>query len=130
MARSDYFVEFPYYDTTLKQQERYKYLLKRYRDNKEDLSELKTYKIKGVTNLLITLSQLIVEINDFKKLLPKEPAAPAELKKARPKIVKKQPVKKARRVKKKIKKEPKKKRESIRSLKLGLAQIKDELEHM
>ncbi len=129
MAKSSYFVEFLYHDLALKQQERMKYLLRRYRENKEDLLEIKSDKITEATNALTAIEQLIAEINNFKKLMPRAGELEVPEKKPQVKKVVKKKAKKVKKVKKTAKKTAKKKVD-IKSLKLGLAQIRDELERM
>lgn len=128
MTKDSYFVEFPYYDLTLRQQERFKYLIKRFKENRSDLTEIKSAKMTEATNFLGILDQLIIEVNTFKKTVPKpgvEPDLP-EPKRKKPTVKKKRT-----RKKKKAAGKPKKEgKESMKSLKLGLSQIRDELERM
>ncbi len=122
---NDFFVEFISHDLALKQVERFKYLVKRFNDNKNDLVELKVDKTKEITNLINILNQLSIELESLKKLLPK-----GERPEVKEEVSVAIPLKKAKKIKK-LKKAVKKGFGSdISSIKTGLAQIRDELEKM
>ncbi len=116
----DYFVEFLHYELTLKQQEKFKYLIAKHKDIKETLLEFKSKKINTITKFLEILDNLEVEIKNLKKLLPKQKEETKTIKKTTKKQIKH----------KKEKPKQKKKSGELEKIKLDLEKIKDELENI
>ena len=75
--KSDYFVEFPYHQESLKEQERFKFLLAKYKQNRLALQHLKAEKIREIDSLIAILDLLETEMKEFKKLMPTKPEAEA-----------------------------------------------------
>lgn len=133
--KNEGFIEFIYYDESLKRQDQFKFLNQKYKDNIESIKELKHEKIVEIDKFLGILDVLEGDIKELKKSLPTEleserlPDKPLE---------KKFPVKKVKKVSKKIiKKTPVKNKATIKQagkklsdLRLGLEKIKDELSRM
>lgn len=132
--KGDYFVEFAYHDEALKNQEKYKFMIEKYKQNKELITAYKNEKIKEITNFLNTLTILETELKELDKLMPI--LTPEEAKEAkieeRPtkKTITKKIIKKPNKKTTIIKQEPAKTNKSLKDLRLGLEQIKDELENM
>ncbi len=135
--KGDYFVEFAYHDEALKNQEKYKFMIEKYKQNKELITAYKNDKIKEITNFLNVLTLLETELKELDKLMPT--LTPEEEKEARDeeKPIKRAPIKKTAKKtlsktasKKPAIKETNKPAKSLKDLKMGLEQIKDELENM
>ncbi|MBD3312298.1 hypothetical protein GF352_02480 [archaeon] len=127
--KSDYFVEFVYHDEALRQQKNYKFLLEKYRQNKEGIEQLKETKMNEIDSFLNILEQLETDLKEFKTLIPKPPAKKKTTKKKTKK--KKTKSKKTKSKKSKPKKKKAKKPEpELSDLKMGLEKIRDELSRM
>jgi len=124
--KSDYFIDFIYYDEALRQQERYKFLIEKYKENISAIKDLKIELVKEVDNFISLLDVLENEVKEFRKLLPTESVI-EDIGEGKTKQVVKVPVKaKPKPVKKRVKKSVK----DIKELRLGLQKIRDELARM
>lgn len=133
--KGDYFVEFAYHDETLKNQEKYKFMIEKYKQNKELITNYKNDKIKEITNFLNILTLLETELKELDKLMPVLSAEEEkEAKNEEEKPIKRTPAKKTSKKitnkKTTAQKETKAPTKSLKDLKMGLEQIKDELENM
>ena len=126
--KSDYFVEFVYHEEALKQQNNFKFLIEKYKRNKESIEGLKTEKVKEADNFIATLDLLEAELKEFKKLIPTPASQGIKVEEEKPEVkkTKKKTQKKAKKPKKMVKKAKK----DLDELKLGLNKIRDELSKM
>lgn len=124
--RSDYFIEFVYYEPALKQEEQFKFLTQKYKENLDSLKEIKVQKIKGLDKFLLLVDAFENEVKELKKSFPAEPLD-EETQEEKPSI---KPGKKI--VKKTVKNKAtiRKSGKELSDLRLGLEKIKDELSRM
>lgn len=121
--KSDYFVEFLHHNVALKQQERFKFMIDKYKRNREDLINLKDHKAREIDSFINILEILNNDLKEFKQLIPKPSGSNVQ---EEEKTIKKEKKKN----KKKKKTKPKAPKGSLEELKLGLKSIRDELDQM
>jgi len=126
--KSDYFVEFVYHGEALRNQNQYKFLVQKYKRNKEIIEGLKLNKVKEINSFIAVLDLLETDLKEFKKLVPTPPGVAPTVKTEVAKPVKKVAKKKAK--KKVVQKQAQKKKGNLKDLKLGLEKIRDELSRM
>ena len=135
--KNDYFVDFMYHDQSLKNQDKNKFIINKFKESTSSIKELKLEKVREADNFIALVNALELELKEFKKLLPTL-AAVEEIEEANTekvvessvrKAVAKKSVKKVVKVKKPVK-QASKPVKNINELRLGLQKIRDELSRM
>ncbi len=125
---SNYFVEFLNHELALKQEERLKFLITKYKQDLELIKAHKANRVNKVNTLLSIIDSFEASLRAFKKLMPTMPEHAAERKKERPGQTKKH--KEIHRKAKSASKSTPKPKKDLTLIKLGLEKIRDELENM